>query len=173
MRYQSKGRDLSVQSLKKRKWNNSWALTALLGQCRLQCFLFLVPARSWVMLSAFATQMSEERVFWCALVVPGGVQTWLWCLSKQVVFFCRTEILVYAKVPQESSVVSTLAIMPKTYSSGGVGVSPFSLCWKNVSESLGFSLGLQKLLRSSRFWCMIKLFPSQFCLYTGISCRNA
>lgn len=68
--------------------------------------VFSVPASSWCLghEQSFATQISEGPLFWCALVVPGGVKTWLSCLPKPVGFlFCRSEILAYAKFPWESS----------------------------------------------------------------------
>lgn len=68
--------------------------------------VFSLPASSWCLghEQSFATQISEEPLFWCALVVPGGVKTWLSCLPKPVGFlFCRSEILAYAKFPWESS----------------------------------------------------------------------
>lgn len=52
----------------------------------------------------FATQISKEPLFWCALIVPGGVKTWLCCLPKRVgLSFCRSEVLAYVKFPWESS----------------------------------------------------------------------
>lgn len=67
--------------------------------------VFSVPGSSlWLGCGkCFATQISEEPLFWCALVVPGGVKTWLYCLPKQVGFlFCSSEILAYAKFPWDS-----------------------------------------------------------------------
>lgn len=84
MGHGSKERDASVQSPKRRNWNNSWALTGLPGQ--MSSWVFSVPGSSLWLGSGkcFATQVSEEPLFWCALVVPGGVQTWLCCLPKRV-----------------------------------------------------------------------------------------
>lgn len=52
------------------------------------------------MLNTSATQTSEYPVFWCALIVPGDIQTWLvWMCLFKFGFFYRTEILAYVKVP--------------------------------------------------------------------------
>lgn len=144
MGHGSKERDASVHSPKRRNWNHSWALPALLEQFLLSVFCFQLVAGPWEVLC------SEEPLLWCALVVPGGVKTWLCCPPEPVGFlFCRSEILAYAKLPRES-------------------------CWKAPSCPAAhlFLLGMCLGLRQLKPWTLQNELPPFLALTTAFSPRR-